>query len=79
MPSRGFKITPIPQIPEAVETILTLLYRDIYRKLRPLNDPKTNRNAQIRALHNAGWSGPQIAAHFGISSARVYQVLYSDK
>jgi DNA-directed RNA polymerase specialized sigma subunit len=44
---------------------------DYWQKLRDLE----RRNRMIRSLRKQGWPATRIAAKFGITRARVYQVL----
>ena len=77
MPPRGLDHTAVPQLAEAIEVLLAILYSPEYYIPAPASDngPKTERNEELCMLYTQGWSVPTLVAKFGISKARVYQIL----
>ena len=77
MPPRGLDHTAVPQLAEAIEVLLAILYSPEYYIPAPASDnaPKTERNEELCMLYTQGWSAPGLAVKFGISKARVYQIL----
>jgi len=62
---------------DAAKALLALLYSsDTYEPLpRSKNAPKPERNSEICTLYELGWSVLKLSAEFGISKARIYQIL----
>lgn len=76
MPPRGFEHTAAPYLENAVTSLLSVLYAPPYQPLKPHNTPQPERNAEICARHaERGWSIPKLAREYGISNARVHQIL----
>ena len=76
MPPRGLQAPFVPDLNYAVGMLLALLYPAPRQPIARLNDPKVDRNSEIRELYAEGWNIPTLAARFGISSTRVNQILH---
>jgi len=64
----------------AISSLISRLYIDLPLPASPQSQatPKqADRNADIRARYAAGISVPELARDYGISKARVYQILRS--
>lgn len=56
--------------------ILEALYSPPYQPIKPHNTPQPARNAEIRARYaEEGFSIPELAREYGLSNARVHQIL----
>lgn len=72
----------IPPLENAVHHIVTLLYKNTPFPDKPKSNKtarKHQRNAQIEAEYAVGTSVPALAQKYGISVARVYQILGSQR
>lgn len=76
MPPWGMADPFLPGINQAVEVLLALLYKELAVTIAATNEPKPERNRQIQSLYAEGLSIPTIARRFGLSNARVHQVLH---
>lgn len=76
-PHRSLNDSPLPWLELGAQIILL----ELYLQHSPLPPPvdgwyrKTERNEQIRQLYEQGEQTSDLAQHFGISQARVYQIL----
>ena len=77
MPHRGFQVTSVHSVDEAVERIIALLYQHLpYATPSYFKDTKpTNRNEEIRNQYAAGESVPVLAQVYRISEQRIHQIL----
>jgi DNA invertase Pin-like site-specific DNA recombinase len=65
-------------VEQATKIILQYTYRDKSLSPSPITHqipPNTIRNQLVRELYQSGVSVPTLAIQFGISKARVYQIL----
>jgi len=76
MPPRGLNNTFVPHPNEAVDILLALLYQTPRIPVAATNEPKSERNLTIRKLYGEGLSIPKLARQFGLSNARVHQILH---
>jgi len=69
----------VHSLKQATQAVLLLLYRDQPIRQVPKSDKlkrKTRRNKQIRAQYAEGESIPELAKAFGLSNARIHQILH---
>ena len=72
----------VHSLKQATQAVLLLLYRDQPVPQFPKSDKwkrKTRRNEQIRARYAEGESIPELAKAFGLSNARVHQILHGKR
>jgi hypothetical protein len=69
--------TPVcTPVDEAATSLVGLLYNSPYQVSKPHNISDPKRNSEIRARYaQGGWSIPKLAREYGISNARVHQIL----
>ena len=79
VPPRSIQSIFVPDVESGVAALLERLYLNPLRLPIPQNSPKTDRNTEIRALYANGLSIPKLARQFGISNARVHQILTGAK
>lgn len=78
MPHRGIQGRSFPQVLFAVSFAMAISYRGLIFPRSPVSDgtlPKCKRNAEIRERHQKGESIATLAAVFGITEQRVWQIL----
>ena len=78
MPPRSLDDTSVPSLVDATQVLLAILYAQHREPAPPAkNAPKLKRNTEIRKLYATGdWSIPKLARKYGISNARVHQILH---
>ena len=78
MPPRGLDHSPVPNLVDASQFLLSLLYAQPREPAPPpKNARKSKRNADIRRRYASGeWSIPMLAREYGISNARVHQIIH---
>ena len=76
MPPRSIETPYLLRLNEAAETLLSSLYSTPREPVTAKNDPKPERNSQIQTLYAQGLSIPELAQQFGLSHARVHQILH---
>lgn len=80
MPLRGLYSAPLTQADKAILKFSNLLYKEKPSSKIPISDeskPKYERNADLKSRYRAGESIPKLAEVFGISWARVHQIIHS--
>ncbi len=76
VPPRSLHDTSLPDLEEAVAAVLTGLYNTgVHRPVTFKTLPKIDRNSEIVTLYQNGLSIPKLARRYGISNARVHQIL----
>ena len=77
MPPRGFEHTVVPDLVDASMILLAVLYHPAtYIPVPPpFNAPKHDRNDEICTRYLEGWSIRRLSREYGVSKARVYQIL----
>ena len=79
MPLQGFQPIPRPSPSQLAETILRRLYNWLPAPDRPISDNheiKVDRNEEIRRRYAAGEDVRKLAEEYGISIARLHQILH---
>ncbi len=80
MPPRGLYGPSFPKAEKAMFKIVWYLYWGTTPPHQPLFDgtlPKLDRNKEIITRYTAGETIPELAEVFGISRARIHQILHS--
>lgn len=77
MISVGLLFGPLPSLDLSSEFILRWLYLtpEPTEPVNALKPTKTERNTRIRELHAAGYTLEQLAEEYGISKARVWEIV----
>lgn len=75
VPPRGFEATFVPDLNGAITSLLAVLYAVPSEPLITNNTPKTDRNAELRALYALGWSPLKLSQKYGISRTRVHEIV----
>ncbi len=80
MPPRGLAPLSLPALSQAATYLANLLYTDNPpQRLVSKTNPKSQRNQSIRLKYEAGQSVPSLAREYGISKARVYEILKNSR
>src|SRR5574337_1112899 len=77
MPPRGFQAPSVPDLENAAQTLLAVLYAVPPEPLITKTTPKTDRNAELRALYAQGWTPKKLSQKYGISRTRVHEIVRS--
>jgi hypothetical protein len=75
MPPTGSESTRRFSLPAAVAYILLTIHRGMIRVVHSV--VKADRNEDIRVRYTQGYSIPELAALFGLSNARVHQIIHN--
>jgi Helix-turn-helix domain of resolvase len=78
MPHRGLYITSLLALEAAIQRLLRVLYENQTLSDQPHSGktpPKIDRNVEVKRLYTQGWSAPDLAKYFDISTQRIYQIL----
>ena len=79
VPLQGFQPIPRPSPSQLAETILRRLYNWLPAPDQPISgnhEIKLDRNEEIRRRYAAGEEGSKLAEEYGISIARLHQILH---